>query len=74
MDKNGNIVIAPSILLDKNGIGDWSEADFIKSIKTGKHPKTGKSFEELMQVYSVLSDKEIKAIYTYIGSVSHVKP
>jgi mono/diheme cytochrome c family protein len=51
-------------------VGFWSEADFIKTIRTGVTPG-GHQLNEHMpwQVYKLFTDDELKAIYMYLQSL-----
>jgi mono/diheme cytochrome c family protein len=51
-------------------ISAWSEADFIKTMRTGINP-AGKQLDSFMPYKFIgrLSDDELKAIYLYLKSV-----
>jgi mono/diheme cytochrome c family protein len=52
------------------GIGAWSEADFARTLRTGKDP-SGHEIDRFMPwpSYGQMSDDEIAAIWTYLRSV-----
>ena len=53
----------------------WSEDAFLKAMKTGKHIGTGRDILPPMpwQMYSKLSDEDLKAIWAYLMSIPPVK-
>jgi cytochrome c553 len=53
----------------------WSEDAFLKAMKTGKHIGTGRDILPPMpwQMYSKLSDDDLKAIWAYLQSIPPVK-
>ena len=53
-------------------LGEWSEADFIQTLRTGKSPHEDHELDpEYMpwQAFSKLSDDELKALWMYLQSV-----
>ncbi len=53
----------------------WSEDNFLKAMKTGKHIGTGRDILPPMpwQMYSQLSDDDLKAIWAYLQTIPPVK-
>jgi cytochrome c553 len=51
--------------------GVWTEALFIKAMRTGKHMGTARDILPPMpwQVYAQMSDDDLKAIWAYLGSI-----
>lgn len=51
-------------------LGNWSEADFINTIRTGVNP-TGKAINPTMPWprYTQMSDEELKALWAHISTV-----
>jgi cytochrome c553 len=51
--------------------GVWTEALFIKAMRTGKHMGTTRDILPPMpwQVYAQMSDDDLKAIWAYLGSI-----
>ncbi len=51
--------------------GVWTEELFIKALRTGKHMGTARDILPPMpwQLYSQLSDDDLKAIWAYLGSI-----
>ena len=66
----GKQLYSLNITMDKNtGIGNWSEADFIKAVTTGIVPNNQPALRQPMQPYANLSDEEVSAIYAYLQTV-----
>ena len=53
----------------------WSEGAFLKAMQTGKHIGTGRDILPPMpwQMYSKLSDEDLKAIWAYLQTIPAVK-
>jgi cytochrome c553 len=53
----------------------WSEDAFLKAMKTGKHIGTGRDILPPMpwQMYSKLSDEDLKAIWAFLQTIPPVK-
>ncbi len=64
----GPDLISPRIIRDDDGIGDWVEADFLNTLKTGTTPD-GRSLRLPMTAYPQLEEAEMKAIWAYLGTV-----
>lgn len=72
-DYEGKVVMTANITSDEEtGIGSWTEADFIKAVKTMQTPQ-GKILNYPMEPYPLLSDKEVSHIYAYLRTVPKVK-
>lgn len=59
----------------ETGLGRWSEADFIATIRTGRHLGRGREILPPMPipVYSQLNDKDLKAIFAYLQSIPPIR-
>lgn len=69
------ISYAKNLTPDENtGIGSWSEETFIKAIRTGKHMGVSRPILPPMpwNVYTNLTDADLKAIYTYLRTLAPV--
>lgn len=66
---------SPNITPDKEtGIGNWSEADFIRAMKEGKDPHGRNYFPVFPYIYfSRISDDDLKALYAYFMSIPAIK-
>jgi hypothetical protein len=59
-----------NITMDKtNGIGNWTEDQFISAVKSSVVPGNQHALRYPMQPYLNLTDKEVKAIYAYLKTV-----
>lgn len=60
----------PSANLTPTGIGSWTEADFVRTLRTGKRPD-GKVLHESMpwRQAGMMTDDELHAIWLYLRSV-----
>ncbi len=56
------------------GLGSWSEEMFAKTLRTGKHMGEGRDLLPPMpwQGLSALSDYDVRAIYTYLRTITPV--
>jgi mono/diheme cytochrome c family protein len=65
----GEKILSTNITMNKtDGIGNYSEDDFVKVIKSGAKPD-GTTVRYPMVPYAELEDEEIRAIYAYLRSV-----
>jgi len=72
LNKKGEIVPSANITMDETGIGDYTEEDFIKVIKTGMR-KNGQQLRYPMIPYAILTDGEASAIYAYLQTIPKIK-
>jgi hypothetical protein len=56
---------------NKTGIGDWDLEVFTEALKYGKNPRGG-ALKYPMIPYSLMTDKEARAIYTYLRTVPEI--
>lgn len=71
---DGTVVRSRNLTMDEEtGIGKWSEADFVKAVKTGVTPGSRHALRPPMKPYSFLSDGEAKAIYAYLKTIPKIK-
>lgn len=69
------ITYAANLTPDKNtGLGIWTEAMFLKAMKTGKHMGSGREILPPMpwQSLAQLTEDDLKAIFAYLKSVPPV--
>ena len=70
------ISYAANLTPDENtGLGIWTEAMFIKAIRTGKHMSAGRDILPPMPVQSLasLTDEDLKSVYAYLRSLPPIK-
>jgi cytochrome c553 len=60
----------PAPDLTTAGLGDWSEADFLRAMRSGRRPDGG-AIDTLMPwpYYAQMSDLELRAIWEYLGVI-----
>ncbi|MGV3530280.1 MAG: hypothetical protein ACO1OO_15365 [Flavisolibacter sp.] len=69
---DGSVIHSLNLTMDEEtGIGTWSEADFVKAVKTGILP-TGPAVRPPMKPYADLTDGEAKAIYAYLKTLPKI--
>ena len=68
------ISFAANLTPDKTGIGGWTEAQFIQTLRTGKHLGVGRPILPPMpwQPIGQLTDTDLKAIFAYLKSLKPV--
>ena len=59
----------------ETGLGDWTERDFVATIRTGRHMGRGREILPPMPVpvYNNLTDSDLKAVYAYLRTIPPVK-
>jgi hypothetical protein len=59
----------------ETGLGTWTEENFVKTIRTGRHMGSGRPLLPPMPVpvYNNFTDDDLKAIYAYLRTVPAVK-
>jgi mono/diheme cytochrome c family protein len=59
----------------ETGLGRWSEADFIRTIRTGRHMGRGREVLPPMPiaVYNHFTDRDLKAIFAYLRTVPPIR-
>lgn len=59
----------------ETGLGAWTEQNFVRAIRTGRHMGQGRPILPPMPVpvYQNFSDDELKAIFAYLKSIPAVK-
>jgi mono/diheme cytochrome c family protein len=59
----------------KTGIGNWTEDDFIKTMRTGRHKGTGDKIQLPMPWNNLASmtDEDLKAIFAYLKSIKPIE-
>ncbi len=69
------ITYAPNLTSDATGIGPWTEENFLKAMKTGKHLGVGRPILPPMpwQAYSRATDEDLKAVFAFLKAVPAIK-
>ncbi len=72
LDMEGRVVPSANITPDAStGIGNWTEEQFVQTVKYGKRPD-GTLIRYPMLPHTPLTDNEVKAIYAYLRTVPAV--
>lgn len=58
----------------ETGLGRWSEADFVRTIRSGRHLGRGREILPPMPIpmFKQMTDRDLKAIYAYLRTVPPV--
>ncbi|MBK9090166.1 MAG: c-type cytochrome [Holophagales bacterium] len=66
---------AANLTSDATGIGSWTEANFVRAIKDGKHLGVGRPINPPMPwpAYRNATEDDLKAVYAYLKTVPPVK-
>ena len=59
----------------ETGLGRWSEADFIRTIRTGRHMGRGREVLPPMPIalYNHFTDRDLKAVYAYLRTIPPIR-
>ncbi|WPR70595.1 cytochrome c [Flavobacterium sp. NG2] len=73
LNRDGKVMLTPNLTPDKEtGIGNWSKEKFIKAVRFGiVDDKTSLAYP--MTPYTLLTDKEVAAIYDYLQTIPPIK-
>ncbi len=68
------IVYSRNLTPDKSGLGDWTEAQFIKTVRTGRHQGEGRPLMPPMPWPGVaaMTDEDVKAVFAYLRSIKPI--
>ena len=68
------IVYARNLTPDKSGLGEWTEAQFIKTMRTGRHQGDGRALLPPMPWYNFggMTDEDLKAVWAYLKSIKPI--
>lgn len=66
---------AVNLTSDATGVGSWSEENFVKAIKEGKHLGVGRPIAPPMPwpAYRHATEEDLKAVFAYLKTVPPVK-
>jgi len=69
------IVYSRNLTPDKTGLGEWTEAQFVKTMRTGRHQGEGRALLPPMPWYNYggMTDDDLKAVWAYLHSVKPIK-
>jgi cytochrome c553 len=68
------LVYSRNLTPDKTGIGDWTETQFIKTLRTGRHQGEGRPLLPPMPWASAgaMTDEDLKAVFAYLKSLKPI--
>ena len=66
---------APNLTADATGLGSWTEANFVKAIREGKHLGVGRPIAPPMPwpAYGRATEEDLKAVFAYLRTLPPVK-
>jgi hypothetical protein len=69
------IVYVRNLTPDKTGLGEWTEAQFIKTMRTGKHQGEARALLPPMPWYNYggMTDEDLKAVWAFLRTVKPIK-
>jgi hypothetical protein len=69
------VAYAVNLTSDATGIGSWTEANFVRALKEGKHLGVGRPINPPMPwpAYRHATEQDLKAVYAYLKTVPPVK-
>ena len=68
-DREGNVVISSNLTMDREtGLGKWTEAGFIKAVRSGVRPH-GPALRQPMMPFPQMTEEEVSAIWAYLQTV-----
>jgi hypothetical protein len=69
------VVYARNLTPDQTGLGEWTEAQFIKTMRTGRHQGEARALLPPMPWYNYggMTDDDLKAMWAYLHSIKPVK-
>ncbi len=72
-DLEGMIILSANLTMDKEtGLGNWTEAEFMRTVKLGIRPD-GSQVRFPMLPYTLLTDEELSAIWAYLQTVPVIR-
>ncbi len=60
---------------DKTGLGDWTEAQFVKALRTGRHQGDGRALLPPMPwiAYAGMTEEDLQAVFAYLRTLKPIK-
>ncbi len=69
LDANGEDIYSPNITFDpETGIGRWSEAEFVRAVRTGVRPDRS-MLRPPMAPFAEMTEEEAAAVFVYLKTV-----
>ena len=57
----------------ETGLGDWTDQNFIETMRTGRHLGTGRALAKHWPAATKRTDAELRAIYVYLRSIPAIR-
>lgn len=59
----------------ETGLGNWTEQNFVETIRSGRHLGRGRAILPPMpwQIYSQMTDSDLKAVFAYLRTITPIK-
>jgi hypothetical protein len=69
------VVYARNLTPDKTGLASWTEEQFLKTMRTGRHQGDGRPLLPPMPWfnYAGMTDDDLKAVFAYLRSIPPIK-
>jgi mono/diheme cytochrome c family protein len=69
------IMYSRNLTPDKSGLGEWTEAQFIKTLRTGRHQGEGRPLMPPMPWpnAAAMTDEDLKAVFAYLKSIKPIQ-
>jgi hypothetical protein len=66
---------ARNLTPDKTGLGEWTEAQFIKTLRTGRHQGEGRALLPPMPWFDFggMTDEDLKAVWAFLRTIKPIK-
>lgn len=73
LNYEGDVIPSSNITMDPaTGIGNWTEAQFVETVKYGKKPD-GSMVRYPMFPHTTLTDKELKGVFAYLKTIPPIQ-
>ncbi len=69
---DGSVIYSANLTMDETGLGKWTEADFIKAVKSGIRPNGQATTRKPMIPYAGMTDEEASAVWAYLSSLPKI--
>lgn len=69
---DGSTLYSANLTMDETGLGTWTEADFIKAVKSGIRPNGKPATRKPMIPYARMTDEEASAVWAYLSSLPKI--
>jgi hypothetical protein len=69
------LVYTRNLTPDKTGLGDWTEDQFVKTMRTGRHQGEGRAILPPMPWFDFynMTDDDLKAVFAFLRTIKPIK-